>query len=79
LGSVVDKAALEHVSSEYFSFPCLSFIAPIAVKSSPPNIQGWYNQKIHSSPLSELKNHHRSMEIFPVNDGVEFLKWSFVS
>jgi hypothetical protein len=47
VGSVVDRAALGQVSSEYFSFPCHSFIPLIAPQSSPSIIQGWYNRPIN--------------------------------
>jgi hypothetical protein len=52
VGSVVDRTALGQVCSEYFSFPCQSFIPLTAPQSSsssssPPYIiQGWYNRPI---------------------------------
>jgi hypothetical protein len=50
MGSVVDKA-LGQVSSEYFGFPCHSFIPLTAPQSSQPAIQVWY-----SRPTNGLSN-----------------------
>jgi hypothetical protein len=43
VGSVMANASLGQVSSEYFVFPCHSFIPPIAPQSQS-TIQGWYNR-----------------------------------
>jgi hypothetical protein len=40
VGCVVDKAALEQVSSEYFGFPCHSFHRLLNI------IRGWYSRPI---------------------------------
>jgi hypothetical protein len=54
VSSVVDRAALGQVSSEYFGFPCHSFIPPTAPQSSPSTIQGWYNRSINGRSNSGL-------------------------
>jgi hypothetical protein len=46
-GSVVDRAPVEWVFSEYFGYPCHPFIPLIATKSSSSIIQGWYNRQIN--------------------------------
>jgi hypothetical protein len=42
VGTVVDRAALGQVFSEYFNFPCHSFIPLITPQLSPFVIQSWY-------------------------------------
>jgi hypothetical protein len=44
VGFVVEKAALEQVSSEYFGFP-LPSIPTIAVHATTSLIRGWYNSQ----------------------------------
>jgi hypothetical protein len=46
--SLVDREALGQFSSEYFGFPCHSFIPQIIPQSSPSIIQGWYNGRSNS-------------------------------
>jgi hypothetical protein len=53
-GSMVDRAALRQVSSEFFGFPCHSFIPLIAPQSSPSIMQGWYNRPIYDRSNSGL-------------------------
>jgi hypothetical protein len=62
VGSVVDRAAEGKVSTEYFGYPCHSFIPLIVPQlSSPSIIRGWNNMPIndlsdgglwfHSNPI----------------------------
>jgi hypothetical protein len=55
VGSVVDRAELTQIASEYCGFSYHSFIPLIAPQSSPPTIKGWYNRLINvhsnSGPL----------------------------
>jgi hypothetical protein len=44
VGSILDRAALGQVVSEYFGFSCHSAIPLIPSKSSPSMNQGWYNR-----------------------------------
>jgi hypothetical protein len=66
----MDKAVLGQVSSEYFRFPCHSFIPLIAPHSSPPIIQGWYNRpingcsKVGSVPLQPNKETNKGVQLF---------------
>jgi hypothetical protein len=50
----MDRAELGQVSSQYFSFPCHSFIPLTAPLSSPSIIQGWYNRSINVRSNSAL-------------------------
>jgi hypothetical protein len=54
--SVVDRAVLWQVSSEYFGIHCHSFILLTALQSSPSITQGWYTRPINGRSNSE----HRS-------------------
>jgi hypothetical protein len=71
---MVSRVVLVQDSSWYFSFPCHSFIAPVAPQSSPSVIQGWYNRPIkmaavivdffHSSPIDRYINTILLLNIF---------------
>jgi hypothetical protein len=54
VGYVLDRAALGQVSSEYFGFPCHSFIPPIAPQSTLSIIQGRYNKPVAGCSNSGL-------------------------
>jgi hypothetical protein len=54
VGSVVDRATLRQVSSEYFGFPCHSFIPLTASQSSQSIIQDWYSRPINGCSNSGL-------------------------
>jgi hypothetical protein len=66
VGSVVDRAALRQVFSEYLGFTCYSFIPLIATQSSPSIIQGWYSRPIYdrsniglgSTPAPQVNKEH---------------------
>jgi hypothetical protein len=53
VGSVLDKAALSLVFSEYFGFPCHSFI-PLTAPQSSSIILDWCNRPINSRSDSGL-------------------------
>jgi hypothetical protein len=67
VGSVVERAALGQVFSEYFGFPCHSFSPLIAAQSSPSIMQGWYNRPIHFRSNSRLAFPHQHNEGIQTN------------
>jgi hypothetical protein len=54
VGYLVVRATLGQVTSEYFGFPCHSFLPLIVLQTSPPNIQGWYNISVNGRSNSGL-------------------------
>jgi hypothetical protein len=54
VGFVVEKVALQQVFSEYFGFPLLSFILPVAPQSSSSIIWGWYSRPVVAAVPSGL-------------------------
>jgi hypothetical protein len=49
VGFVVSNAELEQVFSEYFGFPCQSFIPGTTLQPSTSSyiVQGWYRRRIN--------------------------------
>jgi hypothetical protein len=54
VGSVVDRTALGHDSSEHFGLPCHSFSPLTRPQTSPSIIEVWYNTPINCRGISEL-------------------------
>jgi hypothetical protein len=53
-GSVLERAELRQIFSEYFSFPCQSFIPLTAPQSLRSVIRCWYNRPVNGRSNSGL-------------------------
>jgi hypothetical protein len=51
---MVNNGTLAHAFSQYFGFPCHSFIPLIAPQSSTSNIRGWYSRPIMAALIVDF-------------------------